>query len=678
MPAQPRIAATRTAQAPRSPLRTLRPLALSLALVAAGCGGGGGQGSTSNVHSLTGSVGDGPVVNASLSVHDAKGALVATGKSDAAAHYRLDARPGSFPLTVTASGGTDLVTNRPLDFELSAVALDASQGVANLNPFSTLIAKAARLRGLSTQSVADVSASIHTALNFGLEAGLADSMNAGIATQQVANLVVASEALAETLRRVAGRLAARGLDATAVLDALAGDLSDGRFDGKGSGADPQVSAAVRVAAAQVLLEALRGDLKVDGRSAAERLDAAIATTTGTGVAATALDWNPRLRAQLLGGLAAAQALTPSQPLATLSAGIAGAADGGQVADLSTTAPDADLALGQAMSAVVDGDTPTWSAAIAAAPSTGDTGTAAPGTDTGSGAGSTSGDGSTSTGGNTGGTTSGDGSTSTGGSTGGGTTSGDGTSSSGGTTSGGDTATQPAQLAVTNITRTGYSLSQLDFGELMFSDRDYVFTDIPRRYIGMERVLTAKEDRTSTGAGFLSFDVNTPVTVYVAHADSIANKPAWLAGWTDTGDTLVDRSVYVRDFPAGTVTLGGNTADGIDNGSMYFTLVAPQGSYGSSDCATCTTPASIEISWDPVPGVTGYLVYAGTSADTVSDLVFDLGAESAGFDPNQPRVAIDPALDLGLSSTDGVHTCFAIKAYSDAGSSTASTPVCTTM
>ncbi len=713
MPAQPRTAVSVVGEKSAHPLRFLRPLALLVALATAGCGGGG-HGTTPGAQELSGSVGDGPVVGASIEVRDAAGAVLATASSDAAAHYRLQTRPGQYPLTITATGGTDLVTNRPLDFPLSAVTTEAGQSVANLNPFTTLIAQAAQRRGLTAKAVAELTSAVREELNFGLASDLNDPMNRSIERRHVANLVVSSEALAETLRRVAARLAARGISAADVLDAVAGDLSDGRLDGQGAGADPQVSAMLRVASAQVLLEAIGGNLQVDGRAAAPQLDSAIATTAGAGVSASALEWNPSLRAQLLNALAAAQSVAPSQSLTDLSASVAAAADSGPAPALGTAAADAS-ALDQAMAVVVNGDGPVWTAAITAAPA--DATASAPVQDgTGSSAGNDTGTGGTTSGGTTsggttsGGTTSGgttSGGTSSGGTSSGGTTSGDTTSggtssggtssggtssggtSSGGTTSGGTTSggtttggsTDPAPtvaLAITNLSNAAYTLGRLDYNEAMFSDRDYTYTDIPSRYIGLDRIVTAKADRTSVGDAFLSFEVNTPVTVYLAHADSIANKPAWLADWAKTADTLVDRSIYAKTFPAGTVTLGGNTADGIDTGSMYFVMIEPDTLSGTA-CSNCASGSGLEVSWEPVGGdVTGYLVYAGTTSDTVSDLVFDLGPDDAGFDPNHPTVTLDPALDLGLSATDGAHTCFSIKAYNDSGESAGSTPVCTTL
>lgn len=132
----------------------------------------------------------------------------------------------------------------------------------------------------------------------------------------------------------------------------------------------------------------------------------------------------------------------------------------------------------------------------------------------------------------------------------------------------------SNLTVSNINPTTYEWDTMEIGKLMFVDRDYIFTDLPQGYVGLDMIRTSKLDRTTTGDNFIAFDVDVPVTVYVAHADSITNKPAWLQGWIDTGDDMVNRSIYSRSFAAGTITLGGNTADGLDSGSMYMILLEP--------------------------------------------------------------------------------------------------------
>ena len=67
-------------------------------------GGGSGGGSGSSGSTLRGSVGDGPVVNATITVLDNTGAQVATGNSDSNANYEIVVPAGTaYPITVVTN-----------------------------------------------------------------------------------------------------------------------------------------------------------------------------------------------------------------------------------------------------------------------------------------------------------------------------------------------------------------------------------------------------------------------------------------------------------------------------------------------------------------------------------------------------------------------------------------------
>jgi len=75
--------------------------------------------------------------------------------------------------------------------------------------------------------------------------------------------------------------------------------------------------------------------------------------------------------------------------------------------------------------------------------------------------------------------------------------------------------------------------------------------------------------------FFGLDVNQDVTIYVA-LDNRNPVPLWLSSnFTDTGDdfltTDTNFSIFARDYPPGTVTLGGNEGPG---NSMYSVVVVP--------------------------------------------------------------------------------------------------------
>ena len=96
---------------------------------------------------LMGSVGDGPVIGALMSVKSSDGQMLAEFESDANASYDVLVRANSqnYPLTIEALGGTDIVTNNAPDFALAGAALGpADLTVANVNPFTTFVVEVAR------------------------------------------------------------------------------------------------------------------------------------------------------------------------------------------------------------------------------------------------------------------------------------------------------------------------------------------------------------------------------------------------------------------------------------------------------------------------------------------------------------------------------------------------------
>jgi len=102
---------------------------------------------------------------------------------------------------------------------------------------------------------------------------------------------------------------------------------------------------------------------------------------------------------------------------------------------------------------------------------------------------------------------------------------------------------------------------LQEGASAYIDRTYTFTYVPGYLEGTTYIKTANDDKGFSSRDFLSFEVTQNVTVYVAHDDRSLSKPTWLLEFTDTGDQLATTdttlSIFARDFPAGTITLGGN-------------------------------------------------------------------------------------------------------------------------
>ncbi len=283
---------------------------------------GGATGEILRDHEVTGSVGDGPIVGATVRIFASDGTELGSMTSDASAGYNITVRAKGkyYPLTIDARGGTDLVTGLAPDFVLKSVALEPGRKtVANLNPFSTLAAElAAELPGgLTKENLALALNRVTTRLNSGLLTLAGDPiMTQPIDAATIAEMVKASETLGEMIRRTRDSLLAVGrqVDGDAVVAALASDLTDGRIDGAGGArADARIAAVATVAGTQTLLEAIANRLQVNGVDAMAAMDGSIrqvmpdaagATTTEVPVSAAALE-------QIRVGLAAAKAVMPA-------------------------------------------------------------------------------------------------------------------------------------------------------------------------------------------------------------------------------------------------------------------------------------------------------------------------------------------------------------------------------
>ena len=253
-----------------------------LALLSA-CGGGGGNGGGSGPLSLSGSVLDGPVVGADLILTDAKGKVLLEINSDSLANYQLDlGADAALPVLITARGGTDLVTGRPLDFDLLGAAVRGGAYNVNISPLTTLAVRAAQCtdRGLDQKSLSQAWDRIHQRLSMGLDASLvADPMAQRMDQTNVEALVLANEALGETVRRTGLALLNAGLavDQNSILQHMGCELMHGDTTPDDSPIDQRLVTAFRAAELAVRLETLAGRLEVDGQPATTRMNDAIRT-----------------------------------------------------------------------------------------------------------------------------------------------------------------------------------------------------------------------------------------------------------------------------------------------------------------------------------------------------------------------------------------------------------------
>lgn len=257
-------------------------LCAALALLAACSGSSSRNYTESEGLVLSGSVGDGPIVGADLLVEDAKGEPVWEGTSDSSASYQVEIPDGTYlPVTVRVSGGTDLVTGRPADFELIGAAFESGPVTLNASPYTTLAVKTARCVGeLTPENLTWAWQRIHDTLNLGWDASqISDPMAEPVGEQNVGTLLLSNEALGEVIRRTSAAFAATAtpLDNDQVMGQLACDLADGTLDGDGDGVDARVTMAALAAATGVRLEVIAGALQVDGQTAMPLLDSALAT-----------------------------------------------------------------------------------------------------------------------------------------------------------------------------------------------------------------------------------------------------------------------------------------------------------------------------------------------------------------------------------------------------------------
>jgi len=262
-------------------------LAVSSATLLSGCleeQSSGFAGRGGDEVTLTGSVGDGPIVSADMRVLGASGGVIASFTSDTSASYQvtLDVSDDEFPLIIDAVGGTDLVTGQSPDFVLESVVLSAGeQAIANLNPFSTMIVSLAEQLdgGLNATNVSFAEAVVVAELNSGLnELASTGIMRSRVTDSNIAEIVKSSEALAELLRRTSGHLSNAGFvfSTDDVIVTIASDLADGVIDGRGGDvADARVSAVATLVYGQVLLESMANELRVGGSNAAAAMNDAI-------------------------------------------------------------------------------------------------------------------------------------------------------------------------------------------------------------------------------------------------------------------------------------------------------------------------------------------------------------------------------------------------------------------
>ena len=309
---------------------------------------------------LAGSVGDGPVTGATVEIWSSQGSLIGSMKSDNTASFnsRIRVRRSNYPLLLKVRGGIDLVTGSAPDFQLVSVMPDRYTRQVNINPFSTLIVGITQSMpgGINANNIRAAQKIVTDKLGFGLDPGvIADPISTQITDGNIANLVKASEAMGEMVRRTRDLIAASGRKTSgdAVMAAIAADLQDGSMDGQGArGSDPDISVVAKVVSGQVLVEALANTLKVGGIIATPVIDQSIETTR-PGISNNNLTQGVRITDGMLQqtqtALAAARAVDSSAEVAAIESIVSKISAGTMPATIANVLPaDASRSLDNAV------------------------------------------------------------------------------------------------------------------------------------------------------------------------------------------------------------------------------------------------------------------------------------------------------------------------------------------
>jgi len=112
------------------------------------CSGGSKQTDSSSpdaLFTLSGTAGD---TDAAITATDANGATVVETVSDTTSRYTLAIpQSAALPITITARGGTNLVTGGSTGFDLLGVAFIASANTINVSPLTTFAVRIAECSG---------------------------------------------------------------------------------------------------------------------------------------------------------------------------------------------------------------------------------------------------------------------------------------------------------------------------------------------------------------------------------------------------------------------------------------------------------------------------------------------------------------------------------------------------
>jgi len=147
----------------------------------------------------------------------------------------------------------------------------------------------------------------------------------------------------------------------------------------------------------------------------------------------------------------------------------------------------------------------------------------------------------------------------------------------------------AQVGVSKLVPEKYKVAPVAANAKYYVDRDYTIVSLPKELEAATMIMTGNDEKKSTGEGFITFTIDQPAAVYIAHdsrgetakggvpPDWLANQFTFVKGWeiavTDTN--MGTFNLWKKDFSAGVVKLGGNAdPPAAGQGSMYIVLLMP--------------------------------------------------------------------------------------------------------
>jgi hypothetical protein len=147
--------------------------------------------------------------------------------------------------------------------------------------------------------------------------------------------------------------------------------------------------------------------------------------------------------------------------------------------------------------------------------------------------------------------------------------------------------------IANTRPDRYCWDTLAPGKRQYQDRPFTLTTIPASFENLPYLRSLCDDKRTSGPDLVAFESDRDVTVYIAHDTRISKRPDWMAGFTDTGESLTAQHgaqqvfrIWSKAFPTGRIALGGNI-DASERGAsfgMYLVIVRPSGAPGATPAA----------------------------------------------------------------------------------------------